>query len=89
MSNIVATIMQSIAGGSIIGPGAPSVTIGGVPVSLDGDAVSSHGGGLHSAPTVVATNNQTITIGNKKIIVNGDPATCGHNVIAIGTVSIG
>ncbi|MDD4242730.1 MAG: hypothetical protein PHG08_00320 [Bacilli bacterium] len=77
---LVARVGVSVAGGVISGPGSNTVTFLGSKVSLDGDAVTPHGTGLHAAPIVVATHNSTVTIGNILVIVNTDLATCSHQV---------
>lgn len=89
MGNKVALVNQSTAGGIILGPGATTVTITWLNVSLHMDSVASHGLYEHAAPSVLATTNQTVTIGGIKIVVNGDSATCGHTVSSSSSVSIG
>jgi uncharacterized Zn-binding protein involved in type VI secretion len=76
----VARVGVSTAGGVILGTGAATVTFLGSKVSLDGDSVAPHGSAPHASPTVIATNNTTVTIGGILIIVWTDPATCGHTV---------
>ena len=76
----VARVGVSTAGGVITGPGADTTTFLGSKVSLDGDLVAPHGSAPHALPTVIATNNTTVTIGGILIIVWTDPATCAHTV---------
>ena len=38
------------AGGTINGPGSPTVFVNGARVSLPGDAIEGHGSGLHATP---------------------------------------
>jgi uncharacterized Zn-binding protein involved in type VI secretion len=89
MGNKVALVNQSTASGIIIGPGATSVYITGLNISLDGDYVLTHGISPHDNASIISTNNSTVFIGGIKIIVNGDMATCGHSVFSSSTVSIG
>lgn len=41
-------ITQSTAGGVIIGPGSPRVTVTGIPVSVAGDSITPHGKSPHN-----------------------------------------
>jgi len=73
----VARVGATVAGGVIIGPGAPTVSIGGLLISLNGDGVASHGAYQHASATMIASHNNTVTISGTLIIVDTDSATCG------------
>ena len=42
------------AGGAIIGPGNPSITVNGLPISVEGDSITSHGKNKHKVSKTVA-----------------------------------
>ena len=46
-------ILESTAGGPILGPGSPRVLVGGKPISAVGDLVGPHGDAPHAAPTIL------------------------------------
>ena len=74
-------------GGPVIGPGMPTVLIGGLPAAVMGDAVTCVG-----PPNTIVKGSATVMIGNKPAARLGD--NCAHgNVLAPGpgcpTVMIG
>ncbi len=81
------------AGGPIIGPGTPTVTVNGSVIAVEADAVTPHGSNPphSSSPTLVpGAGSQTVTAGGKNVFRQGDPATCGHVVASgSGNVSVG
>lgn len=78
------------AGGTINGPGEPSVLVNGSPISLVGDAVADHGNGKHDAPTMSGSSG-TVKAGaaGKFVCRAGDAATCGHAATGSPDVDIG
>lgn len=72
-------------GGPIIGPGAATVLIGGLPAALMGDNCVCVG-----PPDTIAKGSSTVLITNKPAARMGD--TCGHGgsiVLGLPTVMIG
>lgn len=80
----------SLAGGVIIGPGAPSVLVEGTPVSTIGDLVVGHGPNPHIGATVVS-GSATVFAEGRPVTVEGlSVATCAHGVtLGAPTVQIG
>ncbi|MBL9135534.1 MAG: PAAR domain-containing protein [Verrucomicrobiales bacterium] len=72
-------------GGPIIGPGAPTVLIGGMPAALVGDMATCVG-----PPDVIAMGSMTVLICSKPAARMGD-STAHGGVIVVGcpTVQIG
>lgn len=70
---------ESIAGGLVSGPGADSVFIEGVPLSVVGDLIASHGVALHAAAEMVSGSTIVIADG-RPACKEGDLASCGHPV---------
>jgi uncharacterized Zn-binding protein involved in type VI secretion len=77
------------AGGIIIGPGAPTVTVNGSPIANEGDAVTPHGSGPHNGSPVLVpgAGSPTVTAQGEKVFRKGDPATCGH-AVATGSANV-
>ncbi len=76
------------AGGTINGPGVPSVKVNGAPISVIGDAVAGHGKPPHKSPTM-STGSPTVKAGGKPVCRAGDTATCGHATSGSSNVNIG
>ena len=72
-------------GGPIVGPGAPTVLVGGMPAARIGDMLTCVG-----PPDVIAMGSPTVLIGNLMAARMGDPTVHG-GVIVMGcpTVIIG
>ena len=64
------------AGGTITGPGVPSVVVNGAPISVKGDAVAGHGSGPHAGPVMVGSSG-TVFAGGIGVVRAGDAASCG------------
>ncbi len=72
-------------GGPIVGPGAPTVLIGGVPAAVLGDACICTG-----PPDTIANGSSTVLIGGKPAARMGDPTAHGGSIIlGCPTVIIG
>jgi uncharacterized Zn-binding protein involved in type VI secretion len=76
------------AGGTIVGNLAPTVLVNGSPIAVKGAAVSGHGRGSHSNPTMSGSSG-TVTANGILICRAGDPASCGHAASGSGDVSAG
>jgi uncharacterized Zn-binding protein involved in type VI secretion len=76
------------AGGTIVGPGIPSVVVNGAPVSVIGDAVAAHGLFAHAAPTMVGGSG-TVIAGGIGVVRAGDPASCGDTATGSSDVIAG
>ena len=69
-----------VGGGTIVGPGSPTVKVDGSPLSYIGDQVSSHGNSPHTSPTII-TGSATVKADGRNVSVESiSTATCGHNV---------
>ncbi len=72
-------------GGPIIGPGAPTVLIGGLPAAVVGDSATCVG-----PPDSLAMGSTTVLIGGKPAIRMGDTTAHGGSIVAgLPTVLIG
>ncbi|WDE08451.1 PAAR domain-containing protein [Thalassomonas viridans] len=72
-------------GGPIIGPGAPTVLIGGMPAAVMGDSATCVG-----TPDSLIMGSTTVLIGGKPAIRMGDTSAHGGSVVAgMPTVLIG
>ena len=72
-------------GGPIIGPGAPTVLIGGVPAAVVGDSVTCVG-----PPDSIVKGSSTVMIGGKPAARLGDPTAHGGSIVlGLPTVMIG
>lgn len=76
----IALISQASAGGGLIEGGAVSVTVDNKKVALDGDLVENHGVESHANAHVIATQKTGVFIDSKLVILETDPASCGHEV---------
>lgn len=80
-------------GGAIIGPGIPTVLIGGMPAVVAGDnhvcVIPPPPAGPHP-PTPFSVGSTTVMIGGKPVIRVGDVCGCGAaSVVGEPTVMIG
>ena len=72
-------------GGPIIGPGCPTVLIGGVPAAVVGDMATCAG-----PPDTLIKGSATVMFGGKPAVRMGDPTAHGGTVVAgFPTVMIG
>ena len=72
-------------GGPIIGPGAPTVMIGGMPAAVMGDSVTCVG-----PPDTIILGSATVLIGGKPAARMGDSTAHGGTIIlGLPTVMIG
>jgi len=72
-------------GGPIIGPGAPTVLIGGLPASVVGDAVTCVG-----PPDSTVKGSATVLITNRPAVRIGDTTAHGGTIVmGLPTVMIG
>lgn len=72
-------------GGPIIGPGAPTVLIGGLPAAVVGDSVTCVG-----PPDSLVMGSTTVLLGGKPAIRMGDTSAHGGSIVAgMPTVLIG
>lgn len=72
----ISRVNKDIAGGLIIGEDQTSVYVNGYAIALDGSAVMPHGDSPHVSATMIA-GLHNIYVAGKKIIKEGDYATCG------------
>lgn len=72
-------------GGPIIGPGVPTVLIGGMPAAVIGDACA-----CVDSPDTIVTGSATVRIGGKPAARMGDATAHGGNVVlGLPTVMVG
>ena len=72
-------------GGPIIGPGAPTVLIGGLPAAVVGDSATCVG-----PPDSLVMGSTTVLLGGKPAIRMGDTSAHGGSIVAgMPTVLIG
>lgn len=74
------------AGGTITGPGAVKLTIGGIKASLLGDAVAGHGDGAHRGPRMVQGSSK-LRVGGIAVVLQGHAASCGHQATGSSKMS--
>ena len=67
-------------GGIIMNTRGIQSTLNGQPIAVEGDVVAPHGTGPHASATTTASANTTIN--GYRIVLEGDPATCGHPATA-------
>jgi uncharacterized Zn-binding protein involved in type VI secretion len=73
------------AGGTITGPGIPSVVVNGSTVSVKGDSVAPHGLGPHGGPVMVGASD-SVFAGGIGVVRAGDAASCGD--VATGSSDV-
>lgn len=82
MPKNVARVGPDLVGGTgaIVGPGASTIRVNDLPLSLVGDRVAAHGEPPHTSPTIL-TGPSGIVAENRKIsVVNISTAECAHQV---------
>ena len=82
------TLLDS-AGGLIIGPGESTVLVNSMPISVLGDAITSHGENQHLAASMLIGSPRSVLAGGVPVVRQGDPSTCGHISTGSGNVLIG
>ena len=79
------TVLVPHVGGPIIGPGVPTVLIGGMPAAVIGDMLACVG-----PPDVIVKGSLTVLVGGKPAARQGDlTAHGGVIVVGLPTVQIG
>ncbi len=79
------TVLVPHVGGPIIGPGVPTVLIGGIPAAVVGDLLTCIG-----PPDTIAMGSTTVLIGGKPAARLGDPTVHGGTIVTgLPTVLIG
>lgn len=72
-------------GGPIVGPGAPTVLIGGLPAAVQGDLLDCNG-----PPDHILSGSRSVLIGGKPAARLGDPTAHGGRItLGYPTVIIG
>ncbi len=66
-------------GGPILGPGEPTVTIGGMPASVVGDSCMCTG--MPAMPDSISIGSMTVMIGGKPAVRMGDTTAHGGKVL--------
>lgn len=71
----ISLVGESQAGGVINGPGAPTWTVLGKPISLVGDGVTGHGSGAHAGPVMIE-GSDWMSIDGIAVVREGSHASC-------------
>lgn len=75
----ISRVRADAAGGTISGPGCPTVFVNGSPISTLGDLVTPHPPGPpHSPSPTMIQASTTVFAGGKGVVREGDLASCGH-----------
>jgi|14_taG_2_1085336.scaffolds.fasta_scaffold08555_4 uncharacterized Zn-binding protein involved in type VI secretion len=75
-------------GGLIIGPGAPTVFVEGVPISVVGDGIATHGEAPHTTgSSLIATGSGTVMAEGKFVAIAPGVVSCGHT-LAPGSTTV-
>lgn len=80
-------LLDLVGPGVITGPGAPTVTINGIPASLMGDIVATHGEPPHVAVPIVVGAPTVFVMGIPPTAVGVSAAACGH-MASIGSPTV-
>jgi uncharacterized Zn-binding protein involved in type VI secretion len=84
----VARVLQDAAGGTNMGPGAPSVKTEGKVTSVVNDNIAPHGQAPHVSAKMVSSSG-TVYAEGKLVCREGDSASCSHTSNGSGTVFAG
>jgi len=78
----VARVGLDLVGGTgvLLGPGAPSVRVNGVPISTVGDLISAHGEAPHTNPTIIIGSLTVRAEGRPITVETLSTAVCAHRV---------
>lgn len=66
--------------GSKIRTGRLSVIVNDRPIATQGDIISPHGPGLHTASVIVGYNPNDVYAENRPVACKGDATSCGHSI---------
>lgn len=69
-------------GGAVVGPGVPTVLVGGMPAAVLGDLHACPIQPGHPPSTPFTAGSATVLIGGRPALRAGDPAACGASVAA-------
>lgn len=79
--------MSMVGPGIVLGPGAPTVIVEGMPCSVLADKVAPHGEPPHTTAVIVGNCSKTVLAMAKPISRDTSIATCGH-VLAKGAFTV-
>lgn len=85
----VSRVGLDTAGSVIVGPGAPTVFVNGLPGSVIGDDVAPHGPPIPHNSAKMVTASTSVFIGGKPVVRAGDLASCGHTATGSQNVFAG
>jgi len=75
-------------GGLIIGPGAPTVMVEGVPISTIGDGIATHGEAPHTTgSSLIVSGSGTVFAEGKFVAIAPGVVSCGHT-LAPGSTTV-
>ena len=75
---------QTSHGGAVVGPGVPTVLIGGRPAAVLGDATScpAEGApGVPHGPSAITAGSSTVLVGGRPAARQGDGTGCGGVIV--------
>jgi uncharacterized Zn-binding protein involved in type VI secretion len=84
----VARVLGDNAGGTQLGPGAPSVKTEGFTTAVMGDRIAPHGDPPHVTPVMVQASG-TVFAEGIQVCRQSDAASCNHTSTGSGTVFAG
>ena len=86
----IALATVDTAGGTINNTQGVSSSINGSPIAVEGDSVTAHAPCPDQPAHCAASTTAAVasTINGRRIVLAGDPATCGHGATAAASSSI-
>jgi uncharacterized Zn-binding protein involved in type VI secretion len=85
MSKGVSRVLRDRAGDLILGPGARTVFVNKLVVSVIGDRIAPHSSGAHLSATMIESSKSVFAAG-KTVVRDGDKASCGD--VATGSTDV-
>lgn len=87
MPKNVGRVGVDVAGGLLMTPLVPTVTVQGMPIAVVGTPITPHGKFPHSGATM-AQGSPNVFAGGKPVCGTMDIATCGHPLISSSNVFV-
>lgn len=87
MPKNVGRVTVDIAGGPLMTPLVPTVTVQGKPIAVVGTPITPHGRAPHAAATMVQ-GSPNVFAGGKPVCGSTDLASCGHPLVSTSNVFV-
>ena len=87
MAKNVGRVGLDIAGGPLLTPLVPTVTVNGAPIAVVGTPITPHGKFPHTGATM-AQGSPNVYAGGKPVCGSTDLATCGHPLVSTSNVFV-